>query len=668
MKPGSITKSLWILLLLLVGALFAETPDTGRITGTVYDLQTGDPVVGVSVWLLGTNQSAMTDSLGQFAIEQVRPGKYSLRIDHPDYAMTNGPTLVEVRVDPGRTTMVSVSMAKTIHEMSTDDAENYKSVQDRLKGKPEIAGREETRSTVSGRIQAFGLPAPLPEVSLDKTAKLPPSYHSRPAGKGHVYSEKSYPSLPPFDMFFRDYGTNGFVDTRQDRFSTFATDVDDASYTLVRRYLLEGNLPPRDAIRVEEFLNHFDYGYNLPKYERFRVFTEMVASPFDSHAILMKIGVKGKEIPRQDRKPLNLTFVIDVSGSMGFDNRLELLKRSLRLLVAQLDRHDRVGIVDYGSCAHVVLEPVAANRQRQIMQAINSLYPGGSTNAEAGLKLGYQMADRQYVKGHTNRIILCSDGVANVGRTSPEAIMQQVKRYARKGITLSTFGFGMGNYNDVLLEQLAQKGNGRYAYVNDDAEARKQFVDEFVSNMQVLARDVKIQVEFNPEVVASYRLIGYENRDVPDHLFRDSRQDGGEIGAGHEVTALYELMLNERCRSEKAATVFVRWKNVGETEVTELSREVSRGKMPGRFDRARPELRLAVVAARFAELLKETEPSRGGSYDRLVHLAEPLVRELPGEQTRELVKLINQARDLLAHYTDWRWDESDDDNYRNHYR
>jgi Ca-activated chloride channel family protein len=321
-----------------------------------------------------------------------------------------------------------------------------------------------------------------------------------------------------------------------------------------------------------------------------------------------------------------------------------------------------VGVVAYGSRAFVVIEPTPASREREIMEAINSLQPGGSTNAEAGLMIGYEMASRQFVNGHSNRIVLCSDGVANVGRTSPDQIMQQVKRYAIKGITLSSFGFGMGNYNDELLEQLSQRGNGRYAYVNDLNEARRQFVDDFAGNMQVLARDVKIQVEFDPRSIKSYRLLGYENRDVADHRFRDNQQDGGEVGAGHEVTAVYELISRGRGHSGKVATIFVRWKNDDETEITEVNREVLFNKKSGRFQSARPEFRLAIVAGQFAELLKGTELVESG-YESLLAIAEPLLRELPGEQTRELVDLIRRARNLSTHYTDLRLERQSDDNY-----
>ncbi|MCX6834878.1 MAG: von Willebrand factor type A domain-containing protein, partial [candidate division Zixibacteria bacterium] len=362
----------------------------------------------------------------------------------------------------------------------------------------------------------------------------------------------------PQDMFFQDYGTNSFVDTRRDRFSTFALDVDDASFNVARRYLLDGMMPPPDAVRVEDFINHFNYNYNVPADETFRVFTEITNSPFESDKHIMRVAVKGREIDRYDRRPMNITLVIDVSGSMAQGNRFDLVRESIRILVRQLNGQDRVGVVTYGSKASVALKPISADQQREIFRTVERLTPGGSTYAEAGIRLGYEMANQQFVNGHNNVVILCSDGVANVGQTSPDAIMADVSRFARRGLSMSTFGYGMGNYNDVLLEQLAQKGNGQYAYINDMTEIQKVFVDEFVSTLQALARDVKIQVEFDPETVRAYRLLGYENRDVADHRFRDNRQDGGEVGAGSEVTAVYELELVRQSRQGKIATVSVR--------------------------------------------------------------------------------------------------------------
>jgi Ca-activated chloride channel family protein len=652
-------KTALILILTLVSTALGgpdKPANTGAVSGCLTDAETGRPIIAAWVAVLENNQGARTDSAGCFVIKNLKPGTYNLVVTHEQYGTVQALADLVVTIQAAGVTPISVSLIARLSKTKDQGLWTEPTVLDEL---GDLSGErrdkeEEKLSSLSPGSNNFrgfdAVPKKLREGYLDSRSRLhqqgkrqPESYY-RPA-------EDDY-SWPPRDMFFQDYGTNGFTDTRRDRFSTFATDVDDASYTLVRQYLLEGNSVPSDAVRVEEFINHFDYGYNVPEHEKFRVFTEITDSPFERGRQIMKIAIKGREIDRRERKPLNITFVVDVSGSMGQGNRFQLVRQSIRSLVKQLNRNDRVGIVAYGSNAYVALEPVKADRRRMIFEAVDRLHPGGSTYAEAGIRLGYEMANRQFVNGHSNIVILCSDGVANVGRTNPDAIMNQIDRWAKKGISLNSYGYGMGNYNDVLLEQLAQKGNGRYGYINDQDEVRKVFVDDFISNTQILARDVKVQVEFDPQLVQSYRLLGYENRDVPDHRFRDNRQDGGEVGAGYEVTALYELTMQPRRSKGRIATVFVRWKNPDEREISELSREVRWGRNRQSFKQSRPELRLALVAGRFAEILKGTAFGVETSFADLYRIAQPLRRDLPGEQTDELLELIRRAGNL----SDWHSD------------
>ncbi|HAE60008.1 MAG TPA: hypothetical protein DCG54_11040, partial [Anaerolineae bacterium] len=281
---------------------------------------------------------------------------------------------------------------------------------------------------------------------------------------------------PADDMFFQNYGVNPMVDVEDDNLSTFALDVDTGSYTLARRYVTDGNIPPKDAIRVEEFVNYFEQGYPYPPERRaFGIHIDGAPTPFGEteRYEMMRVGIQGYAVPADERKDVSLTFVIDVSGSMDMENRLELVKRSLELLVEQLGRRDQVSIVVYGSQARVVLEPTRGDDQRTILRAIRSLQPEGSTNAEAGLRLGYKMASRAFNSEVINRVVLCSDGVANVGKTGAGSIWDEIEHHASKGITLTSIGFGMGNYNDVLMEQLADNGDGFYAYVDDINEAER---------------------------------------------------------------------------------------------------------------------------------------------------------------------------------------------------
>jgi Ca-activated chloride channel family protein len=659
------------LLIVLTSALIAGEINTGAVSGRVYDVANRQPVPGAWVAVTENNRGARTDADGRFQIDLLPPGTYNVAVTFADYVMEGGRSTLTVQVTAGNVSTLEiglvriqkeskvsgqgVELGKRIVEMSSSERAFLTEVPRARRDKDE---KESGRSDDAGA--TIGLSSQQrPSQSCAPTSD---AYKSLPYTGGVLRSEDRF---PPQDMFFRDYGTNGFVETRRDRFSTFAVDVDDASYTLVRRYLREGNVPPQDAVRVEEFINHFDYGYKSPTDSKFQVFSELTDSPFDNNVSILKIGVKGREAAPDRRKPINLTLVVDVSGSMGYDNRMELVKQSLGLLVDKLDHNDMVGIVSYNTSARVLLNPVAGNDRTDIAGAIEHLYPGGSTNAEAGLTMGYQIADRQFVYGHNNVVILCSDGVANVGETGSDGIMSRIRRLVDQGITLSTFGFGMGNYNDVLLEQLAQSGNGRYAYVNDLDEARRVFVDNFIANTQVLARDVKVQVEFDPRSVSSYRLVGYENRAVADHRFRDDNQDGGEVGAGHEVTAIYELVLTGQHQCDKLATIFVRSKDADQIDVVEHSYDVLKGSDYQAFDRSRPELRLAIAATRFAELLKGTVNGDPGHYDDLYRIAERVSRELPSEQTLELTELIRTAAAMTSPHT-YRYDG--DDGYVNYKR
>lgn len=468
------------------------------------------------------------------------------------------------------------------------------------------------------------------------------------------------PNDEAFDsMFFRNYGVNPFIATDEDPLSTFAVDVDAGSYTLARRYLGLGQLPPADAVRVEEFVNFFPQDYPKFHNEDFRILIDGAPSPFGSGYHLLRIGLKGREIADRDRKPAQLTFVIDVSGSMSREDRLELVKRALRLLVDELRANDRVGIVVYGSEGRVLLEPVAIGGRgsdagrRRILEAIEQLGPGGSTNAEDGLRLGYEMARRGYRPGTINRLVLCSDGVANVGATGPTSILAQVRTEADRGIQLTTIGFGMGNYNDVLMEQLADRGDGNHYYVDGIDEARRVLVENLTGTLQTIAKDAKVQVEFDSTRVLRYRLIGFENRDVADRDFRNDRVDAGEIGGGHEVTALYEVKLAPRAARGTIATVRLRYarpeqEGAGAPQVREMERTFDIGALSRRFEDAAPRFRLDAAVAEFAELLRGSYWAREGRYSDVLAVARSAATRLRDEPTAEFVSLVEKAAALKA--------------------
>jgi Ca-activated chloride channel family protein len=453
----------------------------------------------------------------------------------------------------------------------------------------------------------------------------------------------------PYDMFFQNYGVNPSIDTEDDHLSTFALDVDTGSYTIMRNYLSEGNLPPADSVRVEEYINYFDQGYpNPPDHQAFGIYIDGAPAPFtqSERYQMLRVGIQGYQVPDHERKDAALTFVIDISGSMDMDNRLGLVKRSLELLVEQLQPQDSVSIVVYGSDARVVLDPLPGSEKGRILEAIYSLHPEGATNAETGIRLGYQMAMHAYKPQGINRVILCSDGVANVGVTGPEAILEEVRHYVEEGVTLTTIGFGMDNYNDILMEQLADNGDGFYAYVDDMREARRLFIDQITGTLQTIAMDAKVQVDFNPEVVMRYRLVGFENRAIADEQFRDNTVDAGEIGAGHSVTALYEVKLYPEAYGN-IATVFMRWQDPDTRQIVELSKDFNAGELERDFQFADPYFQRSVIVAEYAEILKKSYWAEESSLAHVYHEAIRVSEMLPWDENMgEFMELIRRASQL----------------------
>lgn len=465
--------------------------------------------------------------------------------------------------------------------------------------------------------------------------------------------------IDQFDaMTFKDYGISPFVDTERDAQSTFGLEVDTGSFNLARRYLDAGALPPPEAVRVEEMVNALDYRDASPRRDDFQISVEGTVSPFDRERLLLRVGVKARELDRRERPPVALTFLIDTSGSMNRENRLGLVQKSLEYLIDQLEPGDTVAIVTYGSNGRVELEPTG-DRER-IRTVVRSLRPGGSTNLEEGLALAYEIAGRRARGGVVSRVILCSDGVANVGLTDPEGLLRSVAVWGARGVELTAVGVGLGNYNDEMLERLADRGDGRYAYVDRLDEARRLFVEDLTGTLFTVGKDARVQVTFDADQVAFYRLIGYENRAIADHRFRDRRTDGGEIGAGHAVTALYELELRgaaaapgwfDRLRGETLGEVALVYRAVGgagpESELTERSVPIRARDFASRFDRAPASLRLATVAARFAEVLR-VSPHVHGDLSELFEMAQDLVPEFRGDRRLvQLVDMIGVARDLL---------------------
>jgi Ca-activated chloride channel family protein len=447
---------------------------------------------------------------------------------------------------------------------------------------------------------------------------------------------------------YQHYSENGIKSVLHQPVSTFSIDVDTGSYTNIRRMINQGIMPPADAIRIEEFINYFDYDYSQ-KIDKtleapFSIDTAIATSPWAEERHIMRIGLKGFSPDLNNITGRNLVFLLDVSGSMGQPNKLPLLTRSLVLLTAQLSEQDSVSIVVYAGASGVVLEPTQGDQKAKIKQALLSLSAGGSTNGQGGIELAYNMAEQAFIKGGVNRVILATDGDFNVGVTNHERLIELIKLNRHKGIALTTLGFGQGNYNDHLMEQLADAGNGNYAYIDNIHEARKVLVDEMNATLLTIAKDVKIQVEFNPDLVAEYRLLGYENRALKREDFNNDKVDAGEIGAGHTITALYELTLNTSNNpyldplryqetqsknevktyknrfSDEIALVKLRYKPV----TSEKSQLITQAVMSNQiidFNQQSDDFRFASSVVGFAHLLKNSHYWQGMSHQQIVDLA-----------------------------------------------
>lgn len=445
---------------------------------------------------------------------------------------------------------------------------------------------------------------------------------------------------------YTDYGVNPMTETIKDRFSTFSIDVDTGSYTIARRKLNSGSIPPAASVRVEEFVNYFGYDYPNPDRGAFGVHMEAARSPFtgDKDTYMLRVGVQGKRIARAERKPVHLTFLVDVSGSMSAPDKLGLAQKSLRILTNNLSEGDTVALATYAGRVAEILPPTGMHERGKILEAIENLHSGGGTGMNSGMELAYKLALSNHKRGHVNRVIVLSDGDANIGPSSHEDILKSIRTYVEEGVTLSTIGFGMGNYKDTMMEQLANNGNGNYYYVDSEKEARKVFGEQMDGTLQVIAKDVKIQVEFDPEKVKSYRLIGYENRDIADKDFRNDKVDAGEIGAGHTVTALYEVKLHKL--EGKMGTVRIRAKKPDGFKAEESEFQLRDGDFRTKLADASKDFQFAAAVAGFAEILRNSPHAKNLSYDLILEVAQSATTK--EADRREFIQLVKQAKKLAG--------------------
>ncbi len=560
------------------------------------------------------------------------------------------------------TTTEPLPLPTAVSERRDQPADALK--QDRDEGKGE-AGR---RQLASDEAEAENMAPATPGSMVAKQSRVAKEQHF--AVQSGVPSPNldalRAPSEPLDRENYAHFDDNPLKRVMDHPVSTFSIDVDSGAYSNARRMLNGGRLPVQDAVRVEEFINYFGYDYVAPsdRSRPFNIITEVGPNPWNSKTHLLHVGLKGYEVPKSQIPASNLVFLIDVSGSMRSDDKIGLLKTSLKMLTRELRPADRISIVVYAGASGVVLEPVSGSEKGKIIAALDGLSAGGRTNGAAGIRLAYAMAEQAFVPDGINRVLLATDGDFNVGTTNFEALKDLVEEKRKTGISLTTLGFGTGNYNDHLMEQLADAGNGNYAYIDTLNEARKVLVEQMSATLQTIAKDVKIQIEFNPDVVAEYRLVGYENRMLAREDFNNDQVDAGEIGAGHTVTAIYEVALADSAgqrvdplryqkersleadRSGELAFLRLRYK-APDGDISKLIEQpIRKADLKRNLTDTSVDFRFAAAVAGFGQLLRGGKYMEQFDYDDVRTLASGARGRDAFGYRGEFVTLVNLAQSL----------------------
>jgi Ca-activated chloride channel homolog len=640
---------------------FPMLASSGSIKGKVTDKSTSEALIGANVVVQFQQIGAATDIDGLYIIKDIPAGTYAIKVSYVGYKPVEQKDVVvknfqivelnfELETDFTLSECIVVSERPLIEMNVTNSCKVISSEQ--IQNLP-IKGLNNINSLQSGVVIQNGSTG-VRGGRLDETCIEGITFQ---AG-GY---EACYSQIKPNTEEYAEVVENVFKESFKTPLSTFAVDVDAASYTNVRRFLTQGQIPPKDAVRVEEFINYFDYEYPLPKDEPVKIYTELSNCPWNKENLLVHIGIKGKEIAREQAGPSNLVFLIDVSGSMQPENKLPLLKRAFKLLTKQLRGDDRVSIVVYASSTGLVLEPTYGYDKEKILDAIDKLEAGGSTAGGAGIQLAYKMAEQNFMSDGNNRVILATDGDFNVGISDTKELVKFVQEKKQKRIFLTVLGFGEENLKDSRLEKLADDGDGHYAYIDNFMEAKKVFVNELGATLFTIAKDSKIQVEFNPAKVKEYRLVGYENRLMADEDFDNDKKDGGEIGAGHTVTALYEIVpqedLDELSKAElkyqfisikesakttdEILTVKFRYKPPDGDESKLISQAVLLGSL-----KHNPSItfNFSAAVAMFGMILKDSKHKGNSNLDYVLELAESNLGEDIFGYREEFVDLVQKAK------------------------
>ncbi len=606
------------------------------ITGAVTD-DNGYALIGASVMVKGTSQGTVTDINGEYSISIGEKAKILV------FSFI-GMGTQEVQI--GTSNVIDVQMYTSMDALEEVVVIGYGEASMDMTSSTVLTGYSRIGKTRKGGREKKDMAAP------------------GMWGSGTYYEGQPQHNTEAYATIHE----NGFKDVRHNPLSTFSIDVDKASYANVRRFINMGQKPPVDAVRVEEMINYFSYDYPQPDGEHpFTVSHELSVCPWNSSHQLLHIGLQGKDIDKENLPPSNLVFLLDVSGSMSDHTKLPLLKSAFRLLVKELRPEDRVAIVVYAGAAGVVLESTPGTEKDKILRSLDKLSAGGSTAGGAGLKLAYKIAQQNFAKEGNNRIILATDGDFNIGASSDAEMERMIETEREKGVFMTVLGFGMGNYKDSKMETIADKGNGNYAYIDNIQEANKVFVSEFGGTLFTIAKDVKFQIEFNPERVKSYRLVGYENRLLNDEDFNDDTKDAGEMGAGHTVTALYEIVpagseesyvsidpLKYQSNRDKMIarntnelmTIKLRYKKPDGIKSTLY--EIPVNDRVKKLEKTSENFRFAAAVAQYGMILRGSDYLKQGSIEDVLSQA----RAARGADTEgyrgEFIKLVNTSSGIIA--------------------
>ena len=606
------------MILFMTGFFFSVWAQEMEVSGTVYDAQGKSPLIGVTVMVKGTQKGTVTDINGRYRIKAEKGN--TLTFSYIGYLIQ------EIKVKKLQLDVYLKQDEATLDEVVV------------------VAFGTQKKNAVAGSVMRVA----------DQSYYLPSVIFPYPR---EVNTEE-----------YEAFKENRFLSAIQHPLSTFSLDVDGASYSNIRRMINQGQMPSKDVVRVEEIVNYFNYDYPQPSdgYP-VRIVTETAVCPWNKKHNMVHIGVKAKEIPSETLPVSNFVFLLDVSGSMFSANKLPLVKASMKLLVNNLRPKDRVAIVTYAGAAGEVLPSTSASDKQKIMEALDNLQAGGSTAGGAGIQLAYKIAEKNLVKGGNNRVILCTDGDFNVGVSSPTELESLIESKRKSGVFLTVLGYGMGNYKDNKLQTLAQKGNGNHAYIDNLQEANKVLVNEFGGTMYAVAKDVKLQVEFNPNFVNAYRLIGYESRLLNDEDFNDDTKDAGELGAGHTVTALYEIVpvgvnvpvgsvdklkyqqtkndvsLPKFADSKELLTVKLRYKEPDK----DVSRKLEVPVLANRMNlNASQDFNFAMAAAMFGQLLRDSDFTGNAKYSDVINLARKGLGNDPNGYRHEFIRLVEAVEQL----------------------